>query len=182
MARPPLEVREEHVICSPWWYGAAVREAAIESLALIPDQRGAGPGGDRPLSARASMTRASTLFLTMPISWRGILAQYTGQLHGLAMPANAGRHLRLCRWERTDAGEMAVKREAGYRSLGYALYRPISHCKVSRRAGFNCGSQGLRLVSVSPEDDTRLRSHGGGLDPGSPSWDLEAPPPRVQAD
>jgi superfamily II DNA or RNA helicase len=57
---------------------------ATESLATIPDQdemvlvatgRYLGEGFDD--------ARLDTLFLTMPISWRGVLAQYAGRLHRL---------------------------------------------------------------------------------------------------
>jgi len=55
----------------------------------------------------------------MPISWRGILAQYAGQFHRL--------HATKCKvviYDYVDGNEpmlakMAVMREAGYRSLGY---------------------------------------------------------------
>ena len=62
-----------------------------------------------------------TLFLTMPISWRGILAQYTGRLHRLYATKRE-----VVIYDYVDGNEpmlakMAVKREAGYRSLGYAL-------------------------------------------------------------
>jgi superfamily II DNA or RNA helicase len=63
--------------------------------------------------------RLDTLFLTMPISWRGILAQYAGRLHRLHA---AKRDVVI--YDYVDGNEpmlakMAVKREAGYRSLGY---------------------------------------------------------------
>lgn len=65
--------------------------------------------------------RLDTLFLVMPISWKGTLAQYVGRLHrdhdgkrevivydyvDLAVPVLA---------------RMAAKRERGYKALGYAL-------------------------------------------------------------
>lgn len=63
--------------------------------------------------------RLDTLFLTLPISWRGTVAQYVGRLHRL--------HAAKCEvliYDYVDANEpvlakMAAKREAGYRSLGY---------------------------------------------------------------
>jgi superfamily II DNA or RNA helicase len=65
--------------------------------------------------------RLDTLFLTMPISWRGTLAQYAGRLHRLH---DAKRDVVI--YDYVDAAEpmlanMAKKRQAGYESLGYAV-------------------------------------------------------------
>jgi superfamily II DNA or RNA helicase len=62
-----------------------------------------------------------TLFLTMPISWRGTLAQYVGRLHR--------EHHAKCEvivYDYVDSGvpllaRMALKRQTGYRSLGYEI-------------------------------------------------------------
>jgi superfamily II DNA or RNA helicase len=64
------------------------------------------------------------MFLTMPISWRGTLAQYAGRLHRLH---TANREVVI--YDYVDANEpllakMAVKREAGYKALGYELVQP----------------------------------------------------------
>src|SRR5882672_3081621 len=64
--------------------------------------------------------RLDTLFLTMPISWRGTLSQYAGRLHR--------RHAtkrEVVIYDYVDENEpmlmkMATRREAGYRST-----RPI---------------------------------------------------------
>jgi superfamily II DNA or RNA helicase len=63
----------------------------------------------------------------MPISWRGILAQYTGRLHRLH---TAKRDVLI--YDYVDENEpmlakMAAKREAGYRSLGY---RAVSGAEI----------------------------------------------------
>jgi superfamily II DNA or RNA helicase len=93
---------------------------ATESLAAIPagqervlmaTGRYLGEGFDDP--------RLDTLFLTMPISWRGILVQYVGRLHRLYATKRD-----VVIYDYVDGNEpmlakMAVKREAGYRSLGY---------------------------------------------------------------
>jgi hypothetical protein len=60
-----------------------------------------------------------TLFLTMPISWRGTLAQYVGRLH---REHHAKREVIV--YDYVDSGvpllaRMALKRQTGYRSLGY---------------------------------------------------------------
>ncbi len=65
--------------------------------------------------------RLDTLFLTMPISWKGTLAQYVGRLHR----EHQGRS-EVVVHDRVDAAmpvlaRMAAKRQAGYRSLGYVI-------------------------------------------------------------
>jgi superfamily II DNA or RNA helicase len=62
-----------------------------------------------------------TLFLTMPISWKGTLAQYVGRLH---REHHAKREVIV--YDYVDSGvtmlaRMALKRQVGYRSLGYEL-------------------------------------------------------------
>jgi superfamily II DNA or RNA helicase len=66
-------------------------------------------------------SRLDTLFLTMPISWKGTLAQYVGRLHrrhagksdALVMDY-VDEHVPMLR-------SMAAKRRIGYRALGYQL-------------------------------------------------------------
>jgi superfamily II DNA or RNA helicase len=94
--------------------------AATESLATIPaDEERVLVATGRYLGEGFDDARLDTLFLTMPISWRGILAQYAGRLHRLHA---AKRDVVI--YDYVDGNEpmlakMAVKREAGYRSLGY---------------------------------------------------------------
>jgi superfamily II DNA or RNA helicase len=62
-----------------------------------------------------------TLFLTMPISWKGTLAQYVGRLH---REHHAKREVVV--YDYIDGGvpmlaRMATRRQAGYRSLGYEI-------------------------------------------------------------
>jgi superfamily II DNA or RNA helicase len=63
--------------------------------------------------------RLDTLFLTLPISWRGTLSQYAGRSSRLY----AGKK-EVTIYDYVDPQEpmlarMAAKRSAGYRSLGY---------------------------------------------------------------
>ena len=66
-------------------------------------------------------SRLDTLFLTMPISWKGTLAQYVGRLHR----EHQGKS-EVVVYDYIDTAvpvltRMAAKRQAGYRSLGYAI-------------------------------------------------------------
>ncbi len=65
--------------------------------------------------------RLDTLFLTMPISWRGTLAQYAGRLHRLHA---AKREVIIYDYVDKDdpmLTKMAAKRRTGYATLGYAM-------------------------------------------------------------
>jgi len=100
--------------------GARQLRAVAQSLATIDE------GEVRVLVATGRYlgegfddARLDTLFLTLPISWRGTLAQYAGRLNRLHI---AKREVWI--YDYVDANEpmlvkMAAKREAGYRSLGY---------------------------------------------------------------
>lgn len=94
--------------------------ATTEALATIPaGQERVLVATGRYLGEGFDDARLDTLFLTMPISWRGILAQYAGRLHRLH---SAKRDVVI--YDYVDGNEpmfakMAVKREVGYRSLGY---------------------------------------------------------------
>lgn len=68
--------------------------------------------------------RLDTLFLTMPISWKGTLAQYVGRLHREHQDKSE-----VVVHDYIDAAvpvltRMAAKRQAGYRSLGYVVEAP----------------------------------------------------------
>ena len=66
-------------------------------------------------------SRLDTLFLVMPISWTGTLAQYVGRLHR----DHDGKQ-EVVVYDYVDRAvsvlaRMAAKREKGYKALGYAL-------------------------------------------------------------
>jgi superfamily II DNA or RNA helicase len=97
------------------------RRAAATALASIPDNesrlviatgRYIGEGFDD--------ARLDTLFLTMPVSWKGTLVQYTGRLHRLR-PGKT--EVRL--YDYVDRAvpvliRMFEKRLRGYRAIGYS--------------------------------------------------------------
>jgi hypothetical protein len=74
---------------------------------------------------RLTPGKTATLFLTMPISWRGTLAQYAGRLHRL----HPGKR-EVIIYDYVDEAvpvlaRMSGKRIRGYDSLGYTISRQM---------------------------------------------------------
>ena len=94
----------------------AARLAAIpqgEERVIVATGRYLGEGFDD--------SRLDTLFLTMPIAWKGTLAQYAGRLHRLN---DAKREVII--YDYVDGrvpvlARMAAKRRIGYQSIGYKI-------------------------------------------------------------
>ncbi len=111
-----------NVIVMKGGMGLKQRKTILEKLASIPGHeerlilatgRYLGEGFDDP--------RLDTLFLTMPISWRGTLAQYAGRLHRLY-----DSKTEVIIYDYVDADipmiqRMFNKRLKGYRTLGYEV-------------------------------------------------------------
>ena len=115
--------------------GKKQRQAEAERLAAIPAEEGRvilatgkyiGEGFDDP--------RLDTLFLTLPVSWRGTIAQYVGRLHrlhdgkrevrvydyaDLNVPMLARMFDRRCRGYRRDRRKDQLLQESGYLVLRY---------------------------------------------------------------
>ena len=105
--------------------GTKQRREMIQRLENIPDSE------ERVLVATGRYigegfddARLDTLFLAMPISWKGTLAQYAGRLHRL----HPGKREVLVYDYLDDAvpmlSRMGNKRIKGYGSLGYTVQRP----------------------------------------------------------
>lgn len=102
--------------------GAKQRTAIAEQLVSIPDQ---APrvlvATGRYLGEGFDDARLDTLFLALPISWRGTLVQYAGRLHRL--------HDQKKEVIIYDYGDLAIpmlarmyeRRLRGYRAIGYQI-------------------------------------------------------------
>ncbi len=116
-----------HVITLRGGLGRKQIRAAMASLAQVPDNqprvllatgRYIGEGFDEP--------RLDTLFLTLPVSWRGTIAQYVGRLHRLH---EGKREVQVYDYADLDVpmlSRMFERRCAGYEAVGYALLLPAS--------------------------------------------------------
>ena len=115
----PLLAALKGPVAPEGWRAAKQRKQIAESLSHT------GPHESRMILATGSYlgegfddARLDTLFLTMPISWRGTLAQYAGRLHRIH-PAK--REVIIYDYIGTlepVLAKMADRRRAGYRALG----------------------------------------------------------------
>jgi superfamily II DNA or RNA helicase len=109
---------------------AAVRES--EERLILATGRYLGEGFDDP--------RLDTLFLTMPISWKGTLAQYAGRLHRLH-----DRKRDVVIYDYVDENvpvlaRMAAKRRTGYGALGYTITDGGDLFEVSKSSVHHLGT------------------------------------------
>jgi very-short-patch-repair endonuclease len=110
--------------------GGQSRKSMEKSLAQIAETRDAA---GRVILATGKYagegfddSRLDTLFLAMPVSWRGTVAQYAGRLHRLH---DAKREVRIFDYADLDVpmlSRMFDKRCRGYEAVGYTILLPAS--------------------------------------------------------
>lgn len=117
----------EHVVALRAGLGKKKQRAIEEKLAAIPPTaprvilatgKYVGEGFDDP--------RLDTLFLTLPVSWRGTIAQYAGRLHRLH---DGKREVRIYDYADVDVpmlARMFDRRCRGYEAVGYTVVLPAS--------------------------------------------------------
>jgi superfamily II DNA or RNA helicase len=97
------------------------RSRAEEAIAAPETEERLFLATGRYLGEGFDEARLDTLFLAMPISWKGTLAQYVGRLH-----RDYASKREVVVYDYVDANvpvlaRMASKRQAGYRALGYRI-------------------------------------------------------------
>lgn len=117
----------EHLIVLRGGLGRKKLQSALAELAEVPRKesrlivatgRFIGEGFDD--------SRLDTLFLTLPVSWRGIVAQYAGRLHRLH---DGKREVRIYDYADLNVSMLArmfERRCRGYEALGYRVQLPAS--------------------------------------------------------
>lgn len=112
----------QNVIVLRGGMGAKQRRAAAERLAAIPERQ------ERVLLATGRYigegfddARLDTLFLAMPISWRGTLQQYAGRLHRLHDRKRVVQIYDYADIQVPMLLRMYEKRLKGYGAIGYAI-------------------------------------------------------------
>jgi hypothetical protein len=116
-----------HLVVLRAGMGKKQRQAVADRLAAINAGQGrvilatgkyVGEGFDDP--------RLDTLFLTLPVSWRGTVAQYAGRLHRLY---DGKREVRIYDYADVNVpmlGRMFDRRCRGYEAIGYTILLPAS--------------------------------------------------------
>jgi superfamily II DNA or RNA helicase len=99
------------------------RQQALQKLIKLPDSE------ERLLIATGKYvgegfddSRLDTLFLTMPISWKGTLQQYVGRLHRNHSDKNEVKVFDYVDSNVDVLQKMFEKRLKGYKNIGYSLY------------------------------------------------------------
>ena len=154
-----LSKRVPNVVVLRGGMGTRERRAAAERLASVPNGerrvllatgRYIGEGFDDP--------RLDTLFLAMPVSWKGTLVQYAGRLHRpYAGKTEARIYDYVDRNCRVLMG-MFHKRLRGYRSMGYEQMEAKNQAKAGseyHRIGESAIS--MPLIWDEPDRDWRLK-------------------------
>lgn len=116
-----------HVVVLRAGMGKKQRQAVTDRLAaisrdearvLLATGKYVGEGFDDP--------RLDTLFLTLPVSWRGTIAQYSGRLHRLY---DGKREVRIYDYADLNVpmlSRMFDRRCRGYEAVGYTILLPAS--------------------------------------------------------
>lgn len=100
--------------------GARQRRAVADQLANIPnDQERLLLATGRFLGEGFDDARLDTLFLTMPVAWKGTLVQYAGRLHRSHGAKNEMRIYDYVDRRIPTLARMFEKRMKGYRAMGY---------------------------------------------------------------
>lgn len=117
----------KHVIVLQGGLSKRQLKAAQEQLSNIPERE------DRVLLATGRFlgegfddARLDTLFLTLPVSWRGTITQYAGRLHRLH---EGKREVRIYDYADLDVpmlSRMFDRRCQGYDAIGYNILLPAS--------------------------------------------------------
>jgi superfamily II DNA or RNA helicase len=117
-----LERFAKHLVVLRGGLSEKQRREAAQRLASIPEtEERVIVATGRYLGEGFDDARLDTLFLTMPIAWKGALAQYAGRLHRLH---HAKREVAIYDYVDDNVpvlARMAAERRSAYRALGYRV-------------------------------------------------------------
>ncbi len=120
-----LSQRLQNVIVMTGGMGKKQRQRLAEQIASIPmDQPRVIVATGRYLGEGFDDERLDTLFLALPISWRGTLTQYAGRLHRLNAAKKDVIIYDYVDFEVPVLAKMHARRRTGYKAIGYEIVLP----------------------------------------------------------
>lgn len=115
----------QNVIVMAGGMGKKQRKQLSEQIASLPaDQPRLIVATGRYLGEGFDDERLDTLFLALPISWRGTLTQYAGRLHRLNVAKKDVIIYDYVDFEAPLLAKMYTRRRAGYKAIGYETLLP----------------------------------------------------------
>ncbi len=120
-----LAQKVQNVVVMAGGMGKRQRTALAERIAGLPvDQPRVIVATGRYLGEGFDDERLDTLFLALPISWRGTLTQYAGRLHRLNAAKTEVIIYDYVDFEVLMLAKMYSRRRAGYKAMGYQVVLP----------------------------------------------------------
>lgn len=117
-----IKVFAKNVFVMQGGMGVKQRNQLASDLHTIPDdEERIIIATGRYLGEGFDDARLDTLFLVMPVSWKGTLAQYVGRLHRLHHAKTEVRIYDYVDGNVPMLNKMSEKRKTGYKSLGYSM-------------------------------------------------------------
>jgi len=124
-----------NVIIMAGGMGKKQRKRLAEQIASIPaDQPRVIVATGRYLGEGFDDERLDTLFLALPISWRGTLTQYAGRLHRLNAAKKDVIIYDYVDFQVPVLAKMHARRRTGYRAIGYEIALPESQSQAVQLA------------------------------------------------
>jgi len=115
----------QNVIVMKGGMGKRQRQQLTEQIASLPtDQSRVIVATGRYLGEGFDHDQLDTLFLGLPISWRGTLTQYAGRLHRLHEAKKEVIIYDYVDFEVPVLAKMYARRRSGYRAIGYQIDLP----------------------------------------------------------
>jgi len=128
-----LAGRIQNIFTMAGGMGKKQRRQLMEHIAAVPaDEPRVIVATGRYLGEGFDDTRLDTLFLTLPISWRGTLIQYAGRLHRLNEEKKRVIIYDYVDFEVPVVARMYAKRRSGYKSIGYEVIVPQSQDRATQ--------------------------------------------------
>ena len=123
----------QNVIAMAGGMGKKQRQQLAEQIAGLPaDQPRVIVATGRYLGEGFDDERLDTLFLALPISWRGTLTQYAGRLHRLNAAKKEVIIYDYVDFEVPLLAKMYARRRTGYKAIGYEIALPANKSQATQ--------------------------------------------------